>query len=117
MAEESKHDNYIICSKCKCKYINDEEHISNDFGYTRLEERYKTCVRCRKRNKVNRKTYYDKHIEEIKERSKKHREEHLEERRAHDIIRITCEYCGGEIAQTNLARNQTTNKCKKQTNS
>ena len=53
MAEESKHDKYIICSKCKSKYINDEEHISNDFGYTRLEERYKTCVRCREKNKVN----------------------------------------------------------------
>ena len=47
MAEESKTDKYIICSKCKSKYINDEEHISKYFGYTRLEERYKTCVRCR----------------------------------------------------------------------
>ena len=112
MAEESNHDNYIICSKCKSKYINDEEHISNDFGYTRLEERYKTCVRCRVRGKVNGKTYYNKHIEELTEYYKKCREEHLEERRAHDRIRTTCEHCGGEITQTNLARHQQTNKCK-----
>ena len=38
------------CSRCKCKYINDNEHIKHDFGYTRLEERYKTCVKCRERN-------------------------------------------------------------------
>ena len=43
MAEESKDDKYIRCSKCRSKYINDEEHISKDFGYTRLEERCKTC--------------------------------------------------------------------------
>ena len=74
MAEESKNDKYVICSKCRCKYINDEENISNDFGYTRLEERYKTCVRCRARNKVNSKTYYNKHLGEIKEYSNKYRE-------------------------------------------
>ena len=59
MEEENKNDTYIICSKCKCKYINDEEHISTDFGYTRLDERYKTCVKCRDKNKVHRKTYYE----------------------------------------------------------
>ena len=62
MAEESKNDKYIICSKCRSKYINDEEHITKDFGYTRLEERYKTCVRCRARNKINYKTYSEKNI-------------------------------------------------------
>ena len=28
MAEESKNDTYISCSKCKSKYNNDGEHIS-----------------------------------------------------------------------------------------
>ena len=37
MAGEGKNDKYIICSKRNCKYINDEEHINTDFGYTRLE--------------------------------------------------------------------------------
>ena len=65
MTEDNKHDKYIVCSNCKCKYINDEEHISTDFGYTRLEERYLTCVKCRAKNKVYRRTYYEQHKEEL----------------------------------------------------
>ena len=60
MTDESKNDKYIICSGCTCKYINDEEHISNDFGYTRLEMRYKTCVRCRAITKINCNTFSEK---------------------------------------------------------
>ena len=56
MTEEGKSDKCTICSKCRSKYINDEEHMNKDFGYTRLEMRYKTCVKCRgydkKRNKL-----------------------------------------------------------------
>ena len=37
MAEEVGQSKYIICSKCKCKYLNCEESISIHFGYTRLE--------------------------------------------------------------------------------
>ena len=66
MTEEDKNDKYIICSKCRSKYINDEEHVYNDFGYTRLEMRYKTCVRCRARSKINSKTYHEKHHETTK---------------------------------------------------
>ena len=73
MTEESKNDKHIICSKCRSKYINDEEHINKDFGYTRLEERYKTCVRCRVRNKINCKTYSEKHPEKS-EKAKEHYE-------------------------------------------
>ena len=62
MAEENKNDTHIRCSKCKSKYVNGEEHISKDFGYTRLEEIYKTCVRCRDRGKVNHTTYRDTQI-------------------------------------------------------
>ena len=75
MTEENKNDKYIICSGCTCKYINDEEHISNDFGYTRLEMRYKTCVRCRTIITINGKTYYDKHPEKAKEHYEAHKEE------------------------------------------
>ena len=54
MEEQHGEDKYIKCSKCKCKYINDDEHIKKDFGYNRLNERYKTCVKCRtKRNTHN----------------------------------------------------------------
>ena len=47
MAEQRETDKYVKCSKCKCKHINDDEHIKNDFGYNRLNERYKTCTTCR----------------------------------------------------------------------
>jgi len=38
---------YIKCTTCKCKFIDDDEHMKNDFGYTRLGDRYKCCVKCR----------------------------------------------------------------------
>ena len=47
MTEEPGNDKYIKCSQCKCKYIHDDEHIINEFGYNRLVERFKTCVKCR----------------------------------------------------------------------
>ena len=54
MTEEGKNNTYIICSKCRSKHINDEEHINNDFGYNRMGDRFKTCVKCREqRNKNN----------------------------------------------------------------
>ena len=116
MAEESKNDKYVRCSKSRSKYINDEEHISKDFGYTRLEEMYKTCVRCRARNKVNCKTQYDKHKDELNESHKQYREEHKEERReyekAYGTIRTICECCGSEVNKAQLAKHHRTNKCK-----
>ena len=51
MTERSEESKYIKCSKCWCKYINDDEHIKQDFGYNRLEERFKTCVKCRETRK------------------------------------------------------------------
>ena len=47
MTEKGENDNYIKCSRCTCKYINDDEHIKKDFGYNRLNERFKTCSKCR----------------------------------------------------------------------
>ena len=35
------------CSRCKCKYINDDDNIKVDFGYNRLNVRFKICVKCR----------------------------------------------------------------------
>ena len=123
MAEESNKDQYIICSKCKRKYINDEEHIKQDFGYKRSEERYKTCVRCRARNKINCKTYYDKHKEERIEYLKKYREEHKEQAKEYDKqyreknadrlkIKMKCPNCDSEICKNKFLRHQRTNKCK-----
>ena len=83
MTEEGKNDTYIFCSGCACKYINDGEHISNDFGYTRLEMRYKTCVRCRVRSKINNKTFLEKHPEKNKEYYEAHKEEAKERNKQH----------------------------------
>ena len=32
MTEEGKNDKYIICSKCRSNYINDEDHIYKALG-------------------------------------------------------------------------------------
>ena len=47
MTEQSGADQYIKCSRCKCKYINDYDNIKTNFGYNRLNLRFKTCVKCR----------------------------------------------------------------------
>ena len=69
MTEEGKNDKHIICSDCRSKYINDEEHINTDFGYTRLEMRYNTCVKCRARTRIKNKTYHE-NIRSIMKKSK-----------------------------------------------
>ena len=51
MAENNLNIKYIICSRCRCKYINDAEHIKQEFGYNRLNIQYKTCVKCRSKRK------------------------------------------------------------------
>ena len=127
MAEESKTDKYIICSKCKSKYINDEEHIKNDFGYTRLEERYKTCVKCRARGKtfyINHRdeildknhNYYEQHKDKFKEHNKQYRENNIDSLREHDRARsktkIVCPSCNKEVCKKYLAKHQETNNCK-----
>ena len=70
MTEQSGNDNYIKCTNCKCKYINDDEHIKTDFGYNILNERYKTCAKCRQRNNA----YNAKHKERVAEYAKAYRE-------------------------------------------
>ena len=47
MTEQKNENKYIKCSRCQRKHINDEEHILKDFGYNRLNERFKTCNKCR----------------------------------------------------------------------
>ena len=49
MTEDSSKEQYVKCSRCKKKFINDDEHIKTDFGFNRLGVKYKTCVTCRDR--------------------------------------------------------------------
>ena len=68
MAEQDSKEQYIKCSRCKCKYINDDEHIKTDFGYTMLNELNKTCSRCRGKCKV----YNQDNTEKIKQQAHKY---------------------------------------------
>ena len=52
MTEEHGEDKYIKCSQCKCKYLNSDFHILKDFGYDRLNRRYKTCKKCRSKKQT-----------------------------------------------------------------
>ena len=53
MTEQHGEEKYMKCSQCKCKYINDDEHINTDFGYNRLNKQYKTCVKCRNKTRLS----------------------------------------------------------------
>ena len=78
MTEQDSKDKYIKCSRCKCKYINDDDHVKTDFGYSRLNERYKTCVKCRERNNIQNQVYRENHKDEIKEREKQYKKDNRE---------------------------------------
>ena len=51
MVSEENEDKYIKCSCCKSNYINDNETIIKNFGYNKLKERFKTCVKCKDQKK------------------------------------------------------------------
>ena len=83
MTERSEADKYIKCSKCRCKYINDDEHVKSDFGYNRLEERFKTCVKCRINNRSYSKKYGQDHKEEITENRREYRKQYYQDNKEH----------------------------------
>jgi hypothetical protein len=72
---------YVYCSRCGCKYQNKDENIKEYFGYNRLGERYKTCVKCREKRRVIGKRHYDNNREEILEQQKEYRETHKEQKK------------------------------------
>ena len=51
MTEANEDNKYIKCATCKCKYINDDENRKEEFGFNRLNEKFKTCVKCRGRHR------------------------------------------------------------------
>lgn len=73
-------------------------------------------MRCRARRKVNNKTYYEKHKEQLNEYSKAYREENKEERKLYDkeIYKIQIKFpnCNSEVCKSKLARHQRTQPCK-----
>ena len=116
MAEEIGQSKYIRCSKYKCKCLNCEESISIYFGYTRLEERYKTCKHCREICKINNNIYSENHPDKIKKRANQYYKDHQEEvkeynkqyrdnnddklkeyERARNRIKVHCPNCNVEV--------------------
>ena len=100
---------YIMCSQCKCKYLNNDEHIKTDFGYTRLNTRFKTCYKCRERRKPA--------SEETKAKQKQYNEEHKDtivEYKNHRTLNqkiIICSKCGYEIKANGIYQHQKTIIC------
>ena len=113
MAEQGNVEKYMNCSRCKMKYHNTNEHIQNDFGYNRLNERFKTCMTCRinKReyNKCWSRNNYNIYRDTELERSRIYRENNKDK-----IREITeCNLCGSMVCRDGMAKHQRTNKCKK----
>lgn len=75
------------------KYHNNNDNIKEDFGYTRLHERYKTCVKCRTIRLNN----YDKYKDRANEYSKQYNKEHKEQKISYsrEYIKKTtiCDVC------------------------
>ena len=99
------HGAYILCSNCKCKYHNANGNIEVDFGYTRLGERYKTCVKCRTRRKQwsqtdKGKEYEERHTEYKHQYWKEHKDEFMEKRSE----KIKCQYCGEFVRKQHISR-------------
>ena len=59
---------YISCSRGHKKFIDDDEHIKTDFGYNRLNIRYKQYVKCR----TYQAQYRGKHREELREKQQEY---------------------------------------------
>ena len=123
-----------------CKSCNKTKD-SEDFGIKNDETQYKTCVRCRARNKINCNTYSEKHPERSnkyyeahKEKAKEHYEAHkdyLKEQhkqyrennadrlkeydRARNQIKVNCPNCNCEIVKRKLNSHLQTQKCKSST--
>ena len=120
MAEEGNEIKYLFCSRCNQKYHNNNENIDNDFGYNRLGERYKTCVKCRQykldnrekilqQNRERYKDYYETNREEILQKSKNYREMNKEK----IYEKINCDTCGCLVCRHGMARHKRSEKCKK----
>ena len=101
MAEIDNDNKYIKCSRCNIKYHNDDAHIKNDFGYNRLNEQFKTCLKCRNSRKLHRtkphiieynkdynKTYYD------------------------NQPLVECEHCCRTLNKLHMIAHHKTNDCK-----
>ena len=105
MTEPSEADKYIKCSKCRCKYINDTEHIKNDFGYNRLNERYKTCVTCRDKRHAYLKTEAGEASIQL------YRNNHRDDINKYNFTKITCATCGALVCRNAMRNHEKLRGC------
>ena len=96
---------YIKCSRCHMKFINDDEHIKNDFGYNRLNERYKQCVRCRTFRRAKQKEYYYEHKEELNKKK-------MEYDKVYHSEKIECSICGNTMTRKTMFKHRVSPSCK-----
>ena len=118
MTEQGDVDKYIKCSKCRCKYINEEEHIKTDFGYTRLGERFKTCITCRNKRQTVAKVYCEKNKDKIKDYQKCYRGKNKDTLKEYSKENTdkqsyeTCKFCGFQVLTFSMNKHRKSNKCK-----
>ena len=117
MAEQSEDNKYVKCSKCKCKYINNYEHIKSDFGYNRLGEQFKCCIKCRAINREYTRKWYEKNKDTISANQKQHYNEHreqiLEYKRNYDKKTTICDVCEKQVNLNHLTRHQKSHLCRR----
>ena len=100
--EQQESDKYIKCAMCKCKYINDDEHIKTDFGYNRLNERFKCCVKCRGRS------YEYSNSQKGIEARKRHYES---KGRQYNFEKVICGSCGASVCRNSLRNHERQKGC------
>ena len=122
MAEQGEVDKYVKCSKCRCKYINDDDHIKNDFGYNRLNERYKTCVTCREKhrkwcndNKEHKKDYAKQFYSDANNRE--HIKEYYRTHRGYIREKLICANCNSTVSRDGMLKHTRSDKCMAMTKS
>jgi hypothetical protein len=103
--------NTIYCTKCpfEHQYPDEEEFISQYFGYNRLNQPYKTCIKCR--------AYVANYRKKNKERLDEYKKEYLEipknreKREATATRKVTCPNCSTTVTSRGLPKHKRTIKC------
>ena len=111
--QQQQPDKYIQCSRCNCKYINDYDHIKSDFGYNRLEERYKNCTKCRNKAKV----YTDTRWEAGCQYRQTYNNKNREKINAYNYAKIECKSCGHKVCRNAMLRHDREKCCNKSSGS
>ena len=108
MSEQQETPKYIKCSACKCKYLNKDEYIKTDFGYNRLGERFKICMKCRDRR--NEYTNSEKGAAAVTAAQKKYYES---KGRQYNYEKLVCHTCGASICRNRMREHERQQGCDK----